>query len=147
MKKTLFIFILLLTAIGVNAQSKTRGGDNKIDASTVSQITFNGDNVTIKYNDGTSATFDMETVTIDFSKVTSIGERAFKDCKKLSQIVLPNSIEEVGVACFWGCCSLKEIYLIDLFDFSDIHLRIYQYSLFFGFQGNLFFELKFHVLF
>lgn len=75
MKKTLFIFILLLTAIGVNAQSKTRGGDNKIDASTVSQITFNGDNVTIKYNDGTSATFDMETVTIDFSKVTSIGER------------------------------------------------------------------------
>ena len=39
------------------------------------QITFNGDNVTIKYNDGTSATFDMETVTIDFSKVTSIGER------------------------------------------------------------------------
>ena len=68
MKKTLFIFILLLTAIGVNAQSKTRGGDNKIDASTVSQITFNGDNVTIKYN-------DMETVTIDFSKVTSIGER------------------------------------------------------------------------
>ena len=75
MKKTLFIFILLLTAIGVNAQSKTRGGDNMIDASTVSQITFNGDNVTIKYNDGTSATFDMETVTIDFSKVTSIGER------------------------------------------------------------------------
>ena len=44
-----------------------------IDAAKVSKITFSGDNVTIKYKDGTpDLTVDMETVTLDFSNVTAI---------------------------------------------------------------------------
>ena len=48
----------------------------KIDASKVKQVTFNGDQVTVKYNDGTpDATLDMATVVLDFSNVTGIEER------------------------------------------------------------------------
>lgn len=45
----------------------------KIDASKVQQITFSGDAVTVKYNDGTAdTTMDMGTVVIDFSNTTGI---------------------------------------------------------------------------
>ena len=48
----------------------------KINASKVQQITFNGDQVVVKYNDGKpDATFDMETLVLDFSNATGIGER------------------------------------------------------------------------
>lgn len=48
----------------------------KINASKVKQITFSGDQVVVKYNDGTSdATLDMGTVVFDFSSTTSIEER------------------------------------------------------------------------
>ena len=48
----------------------------KIDASKVQQITFSGDAVTVKYNDGTAdATVDMGTVVIDFSNTTGITEK------------------------------------------------------------------------
>ncbi len=47
-----------------------------IDASKVSSITFDGDKVTINYNDGTTAeTLGMADVVLDFSSVTSIEER------------------------------------------------------------------------
>ena len=47
----------------------------KIDASKVQQITFTGDAVTVKYNDGTAdTTMDMGTVVIDFSNTTGIRE-------------------------------------------------------------------------
>lgn len=59
----------MLMAVTVSAQQK-------IDASKIAQITFNGDNVTILYNDGTaSESFDMEEITLDFTVLTSIEER------------------------------------------------------------------------
>ncbi len=65
------ISFLLLGGLSVTAQSA-----EKIDASKVRQITFQGDEVTIKYNDGTEdMTFDMAAVIIDFSNTTSIEER------------------------------------------------------------------------
>ena len=68
MKKLFFLTCLLLSGLNVMADDV-----QKIDASKVSKITFNGDNVTIKYNDGTpDLTVDMETVTLDFSSVTAI---------------------------------------------------------------------------
>lgn len=71
MKKLLFISCLMLS--GMNAMADDV---NKVDASKVSSITFNGDKVIINYNDGTSAkTFDMAEVVLDFSSVTSIEER------------------------------------------------------------------------
>lgn len=68
--------MMLMSCLLLSVMSATADNIQKIDASKVSNITFNGDNVTIQYNDGTpDATFDMATITIDFSTTTSIEER------------------------------------------------------------------------
>lgn len=43
--------------------------------------------------------------------ITSIGKKAFMDCKELHQVVLPISMKEIGDNAFEGCQSLKSISL------------------------------------
>lgn len=43
------------------------------------------------------------------STVTSIGTRAFKECKELYSIVIPNSVVSIGRHAFEGCTSLKDV--------------------------------------
>ena len=42
-------------------------------------------------------------------QVIKIGERAFKDCKYITSISLPESVQEIGDSAFWKCSALKEI--------------------------------------
>lgn len=59
-----------------SAASMMADGEQKIDASKVSKITFKGDDVIITFNDGTSTkTLDMSVVTLDFTNATSIEDR------------------------------------------------------------------------
>ncbi len=78
-KKLLFLGCFLVASMNIMADDvKT------IDAAKVSKITFSGDNVTIKYKDGTpDLTVDMETVTLDFSNVTAIERVAIAKKKGL----------------------------------------------------------------
>ena len=46
---------------------------------------------------------------IDDLSVTSIGERAFEDCKSLTSIQIPNSVTSIGELAFWHCESLTSI--------------------------------------
>jgi hypothetical protein len=41
--------------------------------------------------------------------VTSIGERAFWDCKSLESITIPNSVTRIGYQAFYGCDSLTKV--------------------------------------
>lgn len=69
MKKCLLLCSLF--CLGLNAMA-----DDVLDATKISKITFNGDQVTVVFNDGTETLVaDMATVTIDFSKATGIEER------------------------------------------------------------------------
>ena len=43
------------------------------------------------------------------SSVTSIGDRAFKNCGSLSTIVIPSSVTSIGDSAFYCCSSLSEI--------------------------------------
>lgn len=71
MRKLFVMSCLFCLTLTVTADDVT-----KINASKVKQITFNGDQVTVKYNDGTpDATLDMGTVVLDFGSTTSIEER------------------------------------------------------------------------
>lgn len=46
-------------------------------------------------------------------QITFIGYNAFKFCKELIDIIIPNSIIEIECAAFYGCESLKEIIIPD----------------------------------
>ena len=46
---------------------------------------------------------------IDDLSVTSIGERAFEDCKSLTSIQIPNSVTSIGDSAFEDCKSLTSI--------------------------------------
>lgn len=43
--------------------------------------------------------------------VTVIGRAAFRNCKKLTSLVLPNTVERIEALAFYGCTSLADIYL------------------------------------
>lgn len=69
MKKLLLITMALCLSLGAMADGE------KIDVSTLSKVTFEGDQVVLHYKDGTTSMVDMATVTIDLSSATSIEDR------------------------------------------------------------------------
>lgn len=78
MKKTV-LSLACMACIGLNAFADDL---QKVDAKEVTKITFDGDNVILHYKDGsTTKTFDMGTVTIDFTATTGIDERLSKTMK------------------------------------------------------------------
>ena len=44
----------------------------------------------------------------DYS-VTSIGDEAFKDCRSLTAVVIPEGVTSIGYGAFWDCSSLVEV--------------------------------------
>ena len=69
MKKLFLMMMALCLSLGAMADGE------KIDASKLSSITFEGDQVMLHYKDGTTSKVDMEEIIIDLSSVTSIEER------------------------------------------------------------------------
>ena len=51
--------------------------------------------------------------TVNGQKVTSLSEGCFKNCKKLTSIVLPNTLETIGADAFRGCTALRGIRIPD----------------------------------
>jgi hypothetical protein len=53
-----------------------------------------------------------EITTLDIpSNITSIGDSAFRDCKKLQAVIIPDSVTSIGENVFSGCSSLKDLKL------------------------------------
>ena len=51
------------------------------------------------------------------TKITSIGDRAFEDCSRLTSIEIPSSVTSIGSSALSGCSSLTSIeILVILFD-------------------------------
>ena len=49
---------------------------------------------------------NLTTIDLSNTKVTSIGEGAFRDCSKLTTITLPSTLTTIGIYAFWNCSSL-----------------------------------------
>ena len=47
-------------------------------------------------------------------RIPSFGERAFKDCSSLEEIILPIRLQEVKQECFMGCFSAVDLFLADV---------------------------------
>ena len=73
MKKILWASSLLLLCTVAFADNEPK---TTLDGSKIQKITFDGDKMNVKYNDGTTdATFDLAEVIIIFSNATSMKER------------------------------------------------------------------------
>ena len=54
----------------------------------------------------------LTSVTIPYG-VTSIGNRAFRDCESLKSVIIPNGVTSIGYRAFRGCSSLTGITIPD----------------------------------
>lgn len=59
---------------------------------------------------GTQAFYNSTLEEVQMPKIVTIGVSAFYNCKKLIEIDLPNSIENIGSSAFRYCIGLKTIY-------------------------------------
>ena len=72
MKKVYFMLLGVLLSTAVMADNKqTVTIDGAQVSKTVREITFNGDNVTLSYADGTDETQDMSLVKLSFAYITT----------------------------------------------------------------------------
>ena len=51
---------------------------------------------------------DLKVVIIE-EGITSIGEKAFKDCDNLTEVSIPTSVTSIGESAFYGCSSLEKV--------------------------------------
>lgn len=50
-------------------------------------------------------------VTVDISNgITNISDWAFRDCKNMTQITIPTSVQTIGYSAFTGCSGLTDVY-------------------------------------
>ena len=73
-----------------------------------SKVQFNGKELVVTdiCNDFAISNDAISSLTVN-EGVKSIGERAFKDCKNLTNINIAQTITQIGVECFYGCTSLS----------------------------------------
>lgn len=107
-KKILLSFMLIcisVFAFGALSVSAEKYGDYLY-------YTVSNDEVTITDCDETAETIEIP-ATIDGKSVTSIGEKAFRDCSSLTDISIPDSVTSVGDYAFRLCSRLTSITIPD----------------------------------
>ena len=106
MKKILLIIALLISGLGLNAQSATIG-DLKftVTSETPAECEVSG------YSGEPVDVTIPSTVTISGKEytVTSIGNNAFEGCSSLTSIEIPSGVTSIGAGVFAWCSSLTSI--------------------------------------
>ena len=113
MRKFFLLFLALMTA-GIVAASDTKVGNiwyNFDDATTTAEVTFKGDAADFYDNRYKGSITIPEKVSYGGKtyNVTSIGEKAFYGCKKVTSITLPKSVTSIGKEAFDCCYDLSKI--------------------------------------
>ena len=106
MKKILLIIALLISGLGLNAQSVTIDDlEFRVTSETPAECEVSGYS-----GEPTDVTIPSK-VTISGKEysVTSIGDYAFFDCSSLTSIEIPSGVTSIGYPAFSGCSSLTSI--------------------------------------
>ena len=109
-----FLFALLMSMVGTKAFAydiAVKNADgvtiyyNYINEGLELEVTWNK---YINY-EGNVVIPDEVTYMNRTRKVTSIGEKAFKDCSGLTSVTIPNSVTSIGNEAFSGCKGLTSV--------------------------------------
>ena len=109
--KVLTTLVVLMCSIGAQAHGFYVDGIYYNIKSKVVEVTFQGAKYTDYSDEYTGKVVIPESVTYNGTvyNVTTIGAHAFRDCKGLTEIVIPNTITTIGNYAFKGCTNLATI--------------------------------------
>ena len=86
MKKTYLVLLAcMLSTVAYADNKQTVKIDGNVSDKTVTEITFDGDNVTLNYADNSSETKDMSLVSLSFSYDSTTGINKIEEVKKSLQ--------------------------------------------------------------
>ena len=110
MKKILLIFALILT-LSAACFAFTACGDENDNSSEGLVFVSNDDGTCYVADIGTCTDTDIviPSVSPEGWEVTSIGDRAFKDCTGLTSVTIPDSVRSIGEWAFYYCLSLTRV--------------------------------------
>ena len=74
------------------------------------EFSVSGGNLTITKYKGTDKNLVIPETLVGY-KVTSVADSAFKDCKTLEYVRIPDNVLSIGKDSFRGCTNLKEVYI------------------------------------
>lgn len=115
MKKTILFLVLLLSSIGVFAQTRFKYGAlnyeiNNGNATVIESGLVSGTSV---YSGDITIPSQVSYEGINYP-VTSIGNNAFEDCSGLTSVTIPNSITSICRGAFSYCSSLASVTIPNL---------------------------------
>jgi len=137
MKKIVGVVLLvfLSTSIAITAQKANPASDFEYD------ISSDGEGITIKKYLGSEKNVIIPSVIEDFpvvelqsgifketdiesvvipDSINYLGVHSFEACKSLEKVTLSKNLKSIGRSCFEGCKSLKEITLFEKISYIDI---------------------------
>ena len=109
--KTILLTLLILM-IGNKAYAQRDISVKNADGVTINYNYINDDKeleVTAGNYQGNIVIPDEVTYMNRTRKVTSIGDEAFRECKKLTSVTIPNSVTSIGNYAFYECFSLTSV--------------------------------------
>lgn len=123
--KILSVFMALMIGVGTVAASDTKVGNiyyNFDDVTMTAEVTYKGSKVDSddRYKKNITIPSKVTYKGTEYT-VTSIGERAFEDCRNLTTVVLPNTITHIGYSAFCYCYALSKINISESVTTIDKH--------------------------
>lgn len=121
-KENTCILFLCGNFVGTTVVKKVSVWGKESDGTSPNVTSFSKDGFTYKIIESTSveiSSVDLNVTSADIPSrvtndgksfsVTSIGDKAFKDCKNLTTVIIPSSIKSIGKGAFEGCKALASI--------------------------------------
>ena len=142
MKKSIFLLFAALLPLVASAQTKVEIDGiwyNLTAETSEAEVTFEGNSYNSYSGEYSGSITIPATVTyhgVEYS-VTSIGERAFYDCRSLTAITIPKSVTSIGSSAFDYCRELTAVHISSIeawckitFEYSESNPLSYAHNLY-----------------
>ena len=125
LKSMLATLALLLCSLSASAHAFEVDGiyyDVTSSTDLTVAVTYQGSSYSEYSNEYTGSVVIPETVTYDSKtySVTSIGRYAFRNCRSITSVTIPNSVTSIGDWAFENCRNLTSVHISDISAWCNI---------------------------